>query len=161
MRLHVLVPDVVGEEGKTRRSICRWRPFQGNILAMSRKGLEITLRNMGFPCSHTGIDLSGSLTETTPRRHARCLQRRSVNSSCSTWPCSSPELKPIEAGRADVLHGAEKDRFVACKPHLAEELRVNRGGFGPCEGLSESHSAKRLGCGGFEDQIAVPMYRES
>lgn len=113
------------------------------------------LRRMGFTCIHANIDLSGSLTETTPRRHARCLQKQSVNSSCSPWLSSSLELKPIEAGRVDVMHGAGKDRFVACKPHLAEELRVNRGRLGPCEGLSESHSTKRLGCGGFEDQIVV------
>jgi hypothetical protein len=45
------------------------------------------------------------------------------------------------------MHGAQKDRFVACKRHVTEELRVNRGGLGRYKGFIGESFCSRLGCG--------------
>ena len=39
------------------------------------------------------------------------------------------------------MQDARKDRFVAYEPHVAEELRVNRGGLGALMGPYHTHFA--------------------
>jgi len=55
------------------------------------------------------------------------------------------------------MHGAGKDRSVACKPHVTEELRVNRGGVGRYDGFLSESFCSRLGCGGFVGRLVRLM----
>jgi hypothetical protein len=54
--------------------------------------------------------------------------------------------------QAGSMHAARKDRFVACKPYVTEELRVNGGVVRRLRASYQESLCSRLGRGAFEDE---------